>query len=93
MLRNSWEATGFGRPTTPTRPTGRKLWVLAWRRAPRRGRPQLPVHLAGLGPAAVHRDVTTGVTHHATVLMEHGLPLELPAGDWAGTAVHLKRVS
>ncbi|WP_405679675.1 GH36 C-terminal domain-containing protein [Streptomyces sp. NBC_01511] len=67
--------------------------VLAWQRAPRRGRPELPVHLAGLEPAAVYRDAATGDSHHATVLMEHGLPLGLPAGDWASAAIHLIRVS
>ncbi|MFJ8752834.1 alpha-galactosidase [Streptomyces sp. NPDC102441] len=67
--------------------------VLAWQLAPRRGRPELPVHLTGLDPAAVYRDVSAGVSHHATVLMQHGLPLELPAGDRASTAVHLMRVS
>ncbi|MEV8425737.1 alpha-galactosidase [Streptomyces niveus] len=76
-----------------TSPDRAEVLVLAWQRAPRRGRPELPVHLAGLEPAAVYRDVATGVSHHATVLAEHGLPLELPPGDWASTAIHLRRVS
>lgn len=76
-----------------TSPDRAEVLVLAWQRAPRRGRPELPVHLAGLEPGAVYRDVATGVSHHATVLTGHGLPLELPPGDWASTAIHLRRVS
>ncbi|WP_434587851.1 alpha-galactosidase [Streptomyces sp. A5-4] len=65
--------------------------VLAWQRAPHGGRPRLLVRLAGLEPGAVYRDAGTGTCHHATVLTDHGLPLELPPGDWASTAIHLVR--
>lgn len=68
-----------------------ELLVLAWQRGPRHGSPRLPVRLPALTPGARYRDTRTGTVHHATVLAEYGLHLDLPRGDWSSTAVHLVR--
>ncbi|MFJ3496942.1 alpha-galactosidase [Streptomyces sp. NPDC086091] len=65
--------------------------VLAWRRGPRHGAPRTPVRLRALTPGARYRDTVTGRVHHATVLTEYGLDLDLPPGDWASTALRLRR--
>ncbi|MGW7133578.1 alpha-galactosidase [Streptomyces bobili] len=69
-----------------------ELLVLAWQRGPRHGTPRLPVRLPALTPGARYRDARTGAVHHATVLGEYGLLLDLPRGDWSSTAVHLVRL-
>jgi alpha-galactosidase len=69
---------------------GSEAVVLAWQRAPHFGRPRLPLRLAALDPAARYRD-GQGTVHHGAVLRAHGLPLRLPAGDWASTLTHLVR--
>ncbi|MEU0114513.1 alpha-galactosidase [Streptomyces bobili] len=69
-----------------------ELLVLAWQRGPRHGTPRLPVRLPALTPGARYRDTRTGAVHHATVLGEYGLRLDLPRGDWSSTAVHLVRL-
>ncbi|MCW2874031.1 GH36 C-terminal domain-containing protein, partial [Actinacidiphila oryziradicis] len=61
-----------------------------WQRAPHFGLPRLPLRLAALDPAARYRD-GQGTVHHGAVLRAHGLPLRLPAGDWASTLTHLVR--
>ncbi|MGV9558265.1 alpha-galactosidase [Streptomyces sp. NPDC003522] len=68
-----------------------ELLVLAWQRGPRHGVPRLPVRLPALTPGARYRDTRTGAVHHATVLAEYGLCLDLPGGDWSSAAVHLVR--
>jgi alpha-galactosidase len=65
--------------------------LLAYRRVTRHGAPQVPVRLRGLPPGARYRDARTGAVHHATVLGEYGLHLDLPSGDWSSAAVHLVR--
>ncbi|MEU3186101.1 alpha-galactosidase [Streptomyces sp. NPDC006923] len=74
-----------------TAPDRSEALLLVWRRAPRRGRPHLPLRLAGLDPDARYRDARTGTVHHAKVLTGYGLMTELPPGDWSSTAVHLVR--
>ncbi|MGW1244368.1 alpha-galactosidase [Streptomyces bobili] len=69
-----------------------ELLVLAWQRGPRHGTPRLPVRLPALTPGARYRDARTGAVHHAAVLGEYGLLLDLPRGDWSSTAVHLVRL-
>ncbi|MET9506564.1 alpha-galactosidase [Streptomyces sp. NPDC006622] len=69
-----------------------ELLVLAWQRGPRHGAPRLPVRLPALTPGARYRNTRTGTVHHATVLAEYGLRLDLPRGDWSSTAVHLVRL-
>ncbi|MFE7122705.1 alpha-galactosidase [Streptomyces sp. NPDC057617] len=66
--------------------------LLVWRRAPRHGAAWPALRLAGLDPAARYRDTRTGAVHSAAVLTGYGYAPELPAGDWASTAVHLVRV-
>jgi alpha-galactosidase len=56
------------------------------------GQSRPPVRLAGLDPEATYRDDDTGVVHYGAVLLAHGLPIELPAGDYASAVVRLRRV-
>ncbi|WP_018569531.1 alpha-galactosidase [Streptomyces sp. PsTaAH-124] len=72
---------------------GAETLVLAWRRGPRHGVPQLPVRLRGLTAGARYRDAGTGEVHHAAVLTEYGFRPGLAPGDWASCAVHLVRVA
>ena len=65
--------------------------VLGWLEQPRFGRPQPPVRLAGLDRDARYRDLRSGAVHHGAVLLEHGLDLGLPPGDWSSAVVHLVR--
>ncbi|MFE7648485.1 alpha-galactosidase [Streptomyces phaeoluteigriseus] len=69
-----------------------ELLVLAWQYGPRHGTPRIPVRLPALTPGARYRDTRTGTVHHATVLTEYGLLLDLQRGDWSSTAVHLVRL-
>ncbi|MBG0857100.1 alpha-galactosidase [Streptomyces spinoverrucosus] len=70
-----------------------EVLVLAWQRGPRHGAPRQPVRLRGLPPGARYRDTRTGTVHHATVLTDYGLHLNLPLGDWASKALHLVRLT
>lgn len=70
---------------------GAESVVFAYRPAPTLGRQTRPLPLRGLDPAAVYRDEDTGVEHPGAVLLSHGLPLALPAGDYASTLVTLVR--
>lgn len=65
--------------------------VFGWLQQPRFGLPQPPLRLAALHPAARYRELRTGTVHHGAVLLEHGLELRLPPGDWSSTVVHLVR--
>ncbi|BFO18486.1 hypothetical protein SHKM778_48740 [Streptomyces sp. KM77-8] len=69
-----------------------EVLLLAWRRGPRHGAPHQAVRLRGLIPGERYRDARTGTIHHARVLADYGLHLDLPPGDWASTALHLVRV-
>ncbi|MEY9965814.1 alpha-galactosidase [Streptacidiphilus sp. MAP12-16] len=66
--------------------------VFGWLQQPRFGRPQPPLRLAALDPAARYREQRTGAVHHGATLLERGLDLPLPAGDWSSAVVHLVRV-
>ncbi|MEU3298901.1 alpha-galactosidase [Streptomyces sp. NPDC006678] len=72
-------------------PDSGETLLLAWRAHERHGSPRVPVRPGGLDPAARYRDTRTGAVHHGAVLAGYGLMLELPAGDWSSTAVHLVR--
>jgi alpha-galactosidase len=50
-----------------------------------------PLRLAAVKPDGTYRD-QEGVTHHGAVLLQYGLPLDLPAGDHASVLVRLRRV-
>jgi alpha-galactosidase len=67
--------------------------VLAWRALARYGRPDPPLRLAGLDPAATYRDEDTGEEHPGAVLAHHGLTEVLPPGDLASRLLHLRRLS
>ncbi|MFD7681901.1 alpha-galactosidase [Streptomyces sp. NPDC060187] len=69
-----------------------ELLLLAYRHSPRHGSPRPPVRLRGLPPGTRYRDVASGTVHHATVLTEYGLDVDLPSGEWASAALHLVRV-
>jgi alpha-galactosidase len=56
------------------------------------GQSRPPVRLAGLDPEATYRDDDTGVVHDGAVLLAQGLPIELPARDYASAVVRLRRV-
>jgi alpha-galactosidase len=64
--------------------------LLAWRPARRHGEPTGPLRLRGLDPGATYVDGGGG-EHRAAVLMNHGLELDLPAGDHASALVQLHR--
>ncbi|MCJ1676148.1 alpha-galactosidase [Streptomyces sp. APSN-46.1] len=71
---------------------GDRTVVIAWRVAPAHGDPTPPLRLRGLDPAARYRDERTGLLHHGAVLMHHGLPLDLSAGDHASMVIRLNAV-
>ncbi|MEJ8661516.1 alpha-galactosidase [Streptomyces sp. MS1.AVA.4] len=74
-----------------TAPDSGETLLLAWRAHERHGSPRVPVRPGGLDPAVRYRDTRTGAVHHGAVLAGYGLMLELPAGDWSSTSVHLVR--
>jgi alpha-galactosidase len=65
--------------------------VLAWCPWRPYGRGPAPLRLAALDPAATYRDQDTGATYSGAALLGPGLPLDLPAGDYASALVHLVR--
>ncbi|CAL9337509.1 Alpha-galactosidase AgaA [Streptomyces sp. enrichment culture] len=71
---------------------GGEAVVLVFRGSPRHGAPQVPLRLRGLPPGVRFRDTERGTVHHATVLTEYGLDVDLPSGDWASALIHLERV-
>ncbi|WP_037571132.1 alpha-galactosidase [Phaeacidiphilus oryzae] len=72
-------------------PDGAGTAVLAYRRARHYAHPEPPLPLRGLEPDARYRDADSGRVHHGAVLLSRGLPLTLPADDYAGCLVHLVR--
>ena len=66
--------------------------VLVYRDARRHGRPEPALRLRGLDPDALYQDTATGRLHHGAVLHARGLPLDLPAADYASALIHLRRV-
>jgi alpha-galactosidase len=70
---------------------GTQSVVFAWRQAPHFGYETAPLRLAALDPDAQYRDVASGIVYHGAVLLAHGLPLDLPGGDYASTVVLLSR--
>ena len=63
--------------------------VLAWCPSRAYGHEPAPLRLTALDPGTVYRDLDTGATYSGAVLLESGLPLDLPRGDHASTLVHL----
>jgi alpha-galactosidase len=70
---------------------GTESVVLAWRALARFARPDPPLRLGGLDPAARYRDEETGDEHLGGVLTHHGLVPPLPPGDLSSTMIHLRR--
>jgi alpha-galactosidase len=67
--------------------------VLAWCPTQPYGHQPAPLRLTALDPAAEYRDQDTGAVYSGAVLLDAGLPLDLPKGDHASTLVHLVRVT
>jgi alpha-galactosidase len=70
-------------------PDGAEAVVFAWRPEIRQAAPDGPVRLRGLDSAARYRIGDRVVP--GSVLMGHGLDLELPLGDYASRMIHLVR--
>ncbi|WP_214326516.1 alpha-galactosidase [Nonomuraea sediminis] len=68
-----------------------RVVVLAWRGPVRHGTPEPRLRLEGLDPLGRYTDEDSGVLHHGAVLMSAGLPLDLPADDYASALVRLRR--
>ncbi|MEV5181837.1 alpha-galactosidase [Streptomyces werraensis] len=71
---------------------GGEAVVLVFRASPRHGAPRVPLRLRGLPSGVRFRDTERGTVHHATVLTDYGLDVDLPSGDWASALIHLERV-
>ncbi|WP_410571103.1 alpha-galactosidase [Amycolatopsis sp. cmx-4-61] len=71
---------------------GDRVVVFAYRQAAHFNAPDRPLRLDGLDPAARYRDPDSGRTHSGAVLLARGLPLDLPAGDFASAVVRLDRL-
>jgi alpha-galactosidase len=56
------------------------------------GRSLSPIRLKGLDPSARYRDEDSGAEHSGAVLAAHGLPVELPVGDYASAVIRLRRI-
>jgi alpha-galactosidase len=63
---------------------GAEVVVLAWQASK-------VLRLTALEAGATYRDRDTGVTYSAAVLMQFGLPLDLPPGDHTSALVRLER--
>jgi alpha-galactosidase len=73
-------------------PEAEEAVVLVYRTSRRHGRIEPALPLRDLDPRALYQDTATGRLHHGAVLLARGLPLDLPAGDYASALVHLRRV-
>lgn len=70
---------------------GPEVVVLAWRPYTRFGLTSSRLPLAALDPDATYRDPRSGAKYLGTTLHTLGVPLDLPAGDYASTCVRLAR--
>ncbi|MET0134654.1 MAG: alpha-galactosidase [Kibdelosporangium sp.] len=70
---------------------GNEVVALLWRPVLNFGQPPLPVRLKALDPSAQYTDGKN--TYEGAVLLHHGLPAALPAGDYASTMLHLTQVT
>ena len=71
---------------------GDEVAVFAYLQAPHFGEHTRPLRLRGLRPDAQYRDEDTGAVHHGAVLLHQGLPLNLPAGDYASSLTRLTEI-
>ncbi len=70
---------------------GPEVVVLAWRPYTRFGLTSDRLPLVGLDPDATYRDARSGTEYLGAVLGTLGVPLDLPAGDYASSCVRLAR--
>jgi alpha-galactosidase len=87
----AYRLTGEGALSAVEFALGEEFVVLAWCPSRPFGHDPAPLRLAALDPAATYRDQDTGATYDGAVLMAAGLPLDLPAGDYASVLVHLRK--
>jgi len=66
--------------------------VLAWCPSRPYGHEPAALPLTAIQPGAFYRDQDTGATYPGAVLLQSGLPLDLPPGDYASALVHLVRI-
>ena len=71
---------------------GSESVVFAWQPVRRLGREPRPVRLANLDLNSRYRDRESGREYEGALLAEYGLPLDLPAGDYASSLVILDHV-
>jgi alpha-galactosidase len=71
---------------------GAQLAVFAFLPSRPLGHRPAPLRLAGLDPAARYRDAESGLVYEGAVLTAHGLPVELPPGDYASALIVLDRL-
>ncbi len=71
---------------------GGEIAVFAYVQSPHFGEQTAPLRLRGLRPDAQYRDEATGAVHHGAVLLHQGLPLNLPAGDYASSLTRLTEI-
>jgi alpha-galactosidase len=71
---------------------GGEIAVFAYLQSPHWGEKVTPLRLRGLRPDAQYRDEDTGAVHHGAVLLHRGLPLDLPAGDYASSLTRLTEI-
>ena len=69
---------------------GGRSVVFAYRQATHFNAPARPLRLAGLDSSARYR-VDSGRSYSGAVLIAHGLPLDLPKGDFASAVITLTR--
>jgi alpha-galactosidase len=71
---------------------GSEAVVFAWQPTRPLGREPGPVRIAALDPGSRYRDRESGREYDGALLVEYGLPLELPPGDYASSLTVLDRV-
>ena len=76
-----------------TNADGTESVVFGWQPVRQIGREPSPVRLANLDPHSRYRDRESGQEYEGALLAEYGLPLGLPAGDYASSMIILDRVS
>ena len=72
---------------------GARSAVFAWQPTRALGHEARRVRLTGLDPQGRYLDRETGTEYDGALLTEHGLPLDLPSGDYASTLIVLDRVT
>jgi alpha-galactosidase len=71
---------------------GTQVAVFTWLQSAHFGHAPSALRLLGLRPDKRYRDEDTGAVHHGAVLLQHGLPLDLPSGDYASSLTRLTKI-